>query len=126
MIFYIYYVFSTELIFGDKERSILAVFLSFSQNLPYCNFLFLLSAINGYLFGTLPGLNMCKGDVVSWHMLGLGSSTDVHGVHFQGNTIHLGGTIRDSLPLYPHVTNTALMQPDQTGKSYKWALSIVP
>uniref|UniRef100_A0A670YAF9 ferroxidase n=1 Tax=Pseudonaja textilis TaxID=8673 RepID=A0A670YAF9_PSETE len=72
-------------------------------------------AVNGYLFGTLPGLNMCKGDLVSWHMLGLGGSTDVHGIHFQGNTIHLGGTIRDSLPLFSHVTTTALMQPDQTG-----------
>ncbi|XP_025026707.1 hephaestin-like protein 1, partial [Python bivittatus] len=72
-------------------------------------------AVNGYLFGTLPGLNMCEGDNVSWHMLGLGSSKDVHGVHFQGNTIHLGGTIRDTLPLLPHVSTTALMQPDQIG-----------
>uniref|UniRef100_A0A8C3IIM7 ferroxidase n=1 Tax=Chrysemys picta bellii TaxID=8478 RepID=A0A8C3IIM7_CHRPI len=72
-------------------------------------------AVNGYLFGNLPGLVMCKDDKVSWHMIGLGTFTDMHGVHFQGNTIHLSGTTRDTLPLFPHSSGTALMQPDHVG-----------
>nr|XP_028581903.1 hephaestin-like protein 1 isoform X1 [Podarcis muralis] len=72
-------------------------------------------AVNGYLFGNLPGLAMCKDDKVSWHSIGLGTETDMHGVHFQGNTIHLGGTTRDTLALFPHTSATALMQPDRVG-----------
>ncbi|NXP50069.1 HPHL1 protein, partial [Heliornis fulica] len=72
-------------------------------------------AVNGYLFGNLPGLTMCKDDKVSWHLIGLGSHYDMHGVHFQGNTIDLRGTTRDGLALFPHLSGTALMQPDRVG-----------
>ncbi|NXI41955.1 HPHL1 protein, partial [Galbula dea] len=72
-------------------------------------------AVNGYLFGNLPGLAMCKDDKVSWHLIGLGSHYDMHGVHFQGNTIDLRGTTRDGLALFPHLSATALMQPDRVG-----------
>ncbi|XP_060090916.1 ferroxidase HEPHL1 [Heteronotia binoei] len=72
-------------------------------------------SVNGYLFGNLPGLTMCKNDMVSWHMIGLGSVTNMHGVYFQGNTIHLGGRNRDTLALFPHTSMTALMHPDRVG-----------
>uniref|UniRef100_A0A8C6IX29 ferroxidase n=1 Tax=Melopsittacus undulatus TaxID=13146 RepID=A0A8C6IX29_MELUD len=72
-------------------------------------------AVNGYLFGNLPGLTMCKDDKVSWHLIGLGSHYDMHGVQFQGNTIDLRGTTRDGLALFPHLSWTALMQPDRVG-----------
>uniref|UniRef100_A0A669P598 ferroxidase n=1 Tax=Phasianus colchicus TaxID=9054 RepID=A0A669P598_PHACC len=72
-------------------------------------------AINGYLFGNLPGLAMCKDDKVSWHLIGLGSHYDMHGVQFQGNNIDLRGTTRDGLALFPHLSGTALMQPDRVG-----------
>ncbi|NXB50509.1 HPHL1 protein, partial [Leucopsar rothschildi] len=72
-------------------------------------------AVNGYLYGNLPGLAMCKNDKVSWHLIGLGSHYDMHGVHFQGNTIDLSGMTRDGLALFPHLSGTALMQPDRVG-----------
>ncbi|OXB78221.1 UNVERIFIED_CONTAM: hypothetical protein H355_006164 [Colinus virginianus] len=72
-------------------------------------------AVNGYLFGNLPGLAMCKDDKVSWHLIGLGSHYDMHGVQFQGNNIDLKGTTRDGLALFPHLSGTALMQPDRVG-----------
>lgn len=68
------------------------------------------------MYGNQPGLNMCKKDRVSWHMIGMGTDTDMHGVHFQGNTIHLRGTHRDTLALFPHTSVTAFMQPDHAGK----------
>uniref|UniRef100_G1R633 ferroxidase n=1 Tax=Nomascus leucogenys TaxID=61853 RepID=G1R633_NOMLE len=72
-------------------------------------------AVNGYMYGNQPGLNMCKRDRVSWHLIGLGTDTDMHGIVFQGNTIHLRGTHRDSLALFPHMATTAFMQPDHAG-----------
>ncbi|NP_001178922.2 ferroxidase HEPHL1 [Rattus norvegicus] len=72
-------------------------------------------AINGYMYGNQPGLSMCKKDRVSWHLIGMGTDTDMHGVYFQGNTIHLRGTHRDSLALFPHMSTTAFMQPDHSG-----------
>ncbi|XP_008821338.1 hephaestin-like protein 1 [Nannospalax galili] len=72
-------------------------------------------AINGYMYGSQPGLSMCKKDRVSWHLIGMGTDTDMHGVYFQGNTIDLRGTHRDSLALFPHMSTTVFMQPDHAG-----------
>ena len=68
------------------------------------------------MYGNQPGLSMCKKDRVSWHMIGMGTDTDMHGVYFQGNTIHLRGTHRDTLALFPHTSTTVFMQPDHAGK----------
>ncbi|NXX70111.1 HEPH protein, partial [Spizella passerina] len=72
-------------------------------------------AINGLMFGNLPGLDVCEGDRVSWHLLGLGSEADVHGAVFQGNTLQINGMRRDSANLFPHTFATAFMQPDHSG-----------
>ncbi|XP_075054840.1 ferroxidase HEPHL1 [Mixophyes fleayi] len=72
-------------------------------------------AVNGYMFGNLPGLDMCRMDNVSWHLLGLGTEIDIHGIYFEGNTLNLGGMTRDTLSLFPHTTVTAYMQPDEAG-----------
>nr|XP_009935583.1 PREDICTED: hephaestin [Opisthocomus hoazin] len=72
-------------------------------------------AINGLMFGNLPGLNVCEGDNVSWHLLGLGSEADVHGAVFQGNTLQINGMRRDSTSLFAHTFATAFMQPDNNG-----------
>nr|XP_020639957.1 hephaestin [Pogona vitticeps] len=72
-------------------------------------------AINGFVFSNLPHLSICKGERVSWHLLGLGSETDVHGATFQGNTILMNGMRRDAASLFPHTFATAWMQPDNEG-----------
>ncbi|XP_033919596.1 hephaestin isoform X3 [Melopsittacus undulatus] len=72
-------------------------------------------AINGVMFGNLPGLNVCEGDNVTWHLLGLGSEADVHGAVFQGNTLQMNGMRKDSTSLFPHTFATAFMQPDNNG-----------
>ena len=43
-------------------------------------------AINGYLYGNLPGLKMYSGEKVAWYLMGLGDLTDIHTVHFHGQT----------------------------------------
>ncbi|KAI2599815.1 hephaestin, partial [Homo sapiens] len=72
-------------------------------------------AINGFLFSNLPRLDMCKGDTVAWHLLGLGTETDVHGVMFQGNTVQLQGMRKGAAMLFPHTFVMAIMQPDNLG-----------
>ncbi|XP_064418146.1 ceruloplasmin [Latimeria chalumnae] len=72
-------------------------------------------AINGYMYGNQPGLNMCKGKKVSWHLIGLGSEVDMHGIYFRGNTFLSKGTRRDTANLFPHTSLTAIMQPDSLG-----------
>uniref|UniRef100_A0A8B9LW43 ferroxidase n=1 Tax=Astyanax mexicanus TaxID=7994 RepID=A0A8B9LW43_ASTMX len=73
-------------------------------------------AVNGYVYGNLPGLEMCEGDRIRWHLLGLGTEVDVHAVHFQGNTFNREGTTRDTLTLFPHTSLSVFMQPDTTGQ----------
>ncbi|XP_049599397.1 ferroxidase HEPHL1 isoform X1 [Syngnathus scovelli] len=68
-------------------------------------------AINGRMYGNLPGLDMCAGDKVMWYTFGLGSEVDIHGVYFEGNTFKKQGTTRDTLSLFPHTTTTVEMQP---------------
>ncbi|KAM4796126.1 ferroxidase HEPHL1 [Rhinophrynus dorsalis] len=72
-------------------------------------------AVNGFMYGNIPGLDMCIMDNVSWHLLGLGTEIDIHGIYFEGNTINLGGMTRDTINLFPHTSMTAYMQPDQHG-----------
>ncbi|KAL7871849.1 hypothetical protein SRHO_G00068320 [Serrasalmus rhombeus] len=72
-------------------------------------------AVNGYMYGNLPGLDVCESSRVRWHLLGLGTEVDVHGVHFQGNTFLKEGTTRDTVTLFPHTSLSVLMQPDTVG-----------
>ncbi|XP_062869627.1 ferroxidase HEPHL1 [Trichomycterus rosablanca] len=73
-------------------------------------------AVNGYMYGNLPGLEICENDRVRWHLLGLGTEVDMHGVHFQGNTFLTEGTTRDTVAVFPHTAVSVFMQPDTTGQ----------
>uniref|UniRef100_A0A672QUV2 ferroxidase n=1 Tax=Sinocyclocheilus grahami TaxID=75366 RepID=A0A672QUV2_SINGR len=72
-------------------------------------------AVNGFMYGNLPGLEMNKGSKVRWHLMGLGTEMDMHGIYFQGNTFQRHGTTRDTLGLFPHTTVTVSMQLDVSG-----------
>ncbi|XP_008586665.1 PREDICTED: ceruloplasmin-like [Galeopterus variegatus] len=72
-------------------------------------------SINGYMYGNLPGLNMCLGDKVSWHVLSVGSQEDLHGIYFSGNTFTSLGARKDTVTVFPHTFETLLMIPDSTG-----------
>ncbi|XP_040090461.1 ceruloplasmin-like isoform X1 [Oryx dammah] len=72
-------------------------------------------SINGYMYGNLPGLDMCLGDNVSWHVLSVGSSQDFHGIYFSGNTFTSLGSRDDTIFVNPHISQTLLMTPDSIG-----------
>nr|XP_057943945.1 ferroxidase HEPHL1 isoform X2 [Doryrhamphus excisus] len=69
-------------------------------------------AVNGYMYGNLPGLDMCAGDKVMWYTFGLGTEVDMHSVYFKGNTFKKQGTTRDTISLFPHTTATVEMEPN--------------
>ncbi|XP_068726902.1 hephaestin-like protein [Montipora capricornis] len=76
-------------------------------------------AINGFLYGNLPGLKMYSGEKVVWYLMGLGDLTDVHTVHFHGQTfIYKSSTLhrKDVYDLFPGVYAAVEMIPDSTGK----------
>ncbi|XP_067085759.1 ceruloplasmin [Osmerus mordax] len=73
-------------------------------------------SLNGFMYGNLPGLTMCKGDKVSWHLSGLGTETDVHGLHFHGNRFIYRETRRDTISVFPHISHTVTMEPDSMGQ----------
>ncbi|XP_036371952.1 ceruloplasmin [Megalops cyprinoides] len=73
-------------------------------------------SINGYMYGNLRGLTMCKGETVSWHLSGLGTEVDIHGLFFQGNRFTVQETRRDTINLFPHISHTVIMEPDSMGE----------
>ena len=42
---------------------------------------------NGYVFGNLPGLVMCRSEYIGWFLVGYGGKFDVHSVIFNGHTL---------------------------------------
>lgn len=81
------------------------------------------AAVNGYMYGNLPGLIMCQGDNVSWHLLGLGTEVDIHSVLFQGNILNYAGTKREIFTVFPHSTLTVTMQAHNAGNCQIFSLS---
>ncbi|XP_028656350.1 hephaestin-like protein 1a isoform X1 [Erpetoichthys calabaricus] len=72
-------------------------------------------AVNGYMFGNMPTPVMCAGSNISWHLLALGTEVDLHSVRFQGNTIQKQGSTRDTVSLFPHISDSVLMQVNVVG-----------
>jgi hypothetical protein len=54
----------------------------------------LMHAINGYVYGNLPGLDIKQGETVRWYLIGLGTEVDLHSPHWHGNTVLSGGQCR--------------------------------
>ncbi|XP_070688213.1 ceruloplasmin [Pempheris klunzingeri] len=73
-------------------------------------------AINGFVYRNLPGLTMCKGSTVSWHVSGLGSEKDVISLYFQGNRFLYRQNRRDTISVFPHISHTVTMEPDSMGQ----------
>ncbi|XP_061422642.1 ferroxidase HEPHL1-like [Lethenteron reissneri] len=71
--------------------------------------------INGFMFGNLPGLEVCVGKRVSWHVLAVGSQADLHTAYFTGQTLLFDLRRVDTIALFPHLSYTALMLTDTTG-----------
>lgn len=87
-----------------------AIFYPFSPP-PLSTF----AAMNGFMYGNQPGLNMCLGESIVWYLFSAGNEADVHGIYFSGNTYLSKGERRDTANLFPHKSLTLLMNPDTKG-----------
>ncbi|XP_055868533.1 hephaestin-like protein [Biomphalaria glabrata] len=74
------------------------------------------AAINGYIFGNLPQLDVCTNENVIWYVMSVGSALDVHTLTFDGNTFDENGNNRDARYLTPGATAALSMNPDNPGR----------
>ncbi|NXG18245.1 FA8 factor, partial [Grallaria varia] len=74
--------------------------------------------INGYVSDTLPGLVMGQHQRVRWHLLNMGSTEDIHSVHFHGQLFSVRTSQEYRMGvynLYPGVFGTVEMWPSHAG-----------
>uniref|UniRef100_A0A8C0B3X9 Coagulation factor VIII n=1 Tax=Buteo japonicus TaxID=224669 RepID=A0A8C0B3X9_9AVES len=75
-------------------------------------------AINGYVSDTLPGLVMGQQQQVRWHLLNMGSTEDIHSIHFHGQMFSVRTSQEYRMGvynLYPGVFRTVEMWPSHAG-----------
>uniref|UniRef100_A0A669PRN5 ferroxidase n=1 Tax=Phasianus colchicus TaxID=9054 RepID=A0A669PRN5_PHACC len=75
-------------------------------------------AINGYVGDTLPGLVMAQLQRIRWHLLNMGSTEDIHSVHFHGQIFSVRTSQEYRMGvynLYPGVFGTVEMHPSHAG-----------
>jgi manganese oxidase len=72
--------------------------------------------LNGFTYGTMPGLTMKKGERVRWYLLANSNEDDVHAPHWHGATVLSMGMRTDTLSLGPMGMMVADMRPDNPGR----------
>jgi FtsP/CotA-like multicopper oxidase with cupredoxin domain len=72
-------------------------------------------AINGFVFGNLPGLTMKQGEKVRWYLLGMGNEIDLHTPHWHGEVVTDGRRNTDVIELLPGSMTTVDMLADNPG-----------
>ena len=97
----------------DVDREFVASFMIFDQMGGKPEGLFY--AINGFIFGNLPGLAMKQGDKVRWYLLGMGNEIDLHTPHWHGETVTEGSNNTDVIELLPGSMKTVDMLADNPG-----------
>jgi hypothetical protein len=74
------------------------------------------AAINGHIFGNLPGLEMNESERVRWYLFALGSEEDFHTAHWHGLRVLEDGRRRtDNVELLPASMKVADMVADNPG-----------
>jgi manganese oxidase len=97
----------------DVDQEFVASFMVFNElgSNPAGQFY----AINGFIFGNLPGLVMKQGEKVRWHLLGMGNEIDLHTPHWHGETVRDEGRNTDVIELLPGSMKTVDMIADNPG-----------
>lgn len=54
-------------------------------------------SINGYSYGNGPAFPACTNERVAWHVMSMGSNSDLHSIHFDGQVIDINGHTMDTL-----------------------------
>jgi manganese oxidase len=75
----------------------------------------LFHAINGYIFGNLPGMIVKGGARVRWYLLAMGNERDLHSPHWHGKTVQYGSRHTDVVELLPGSMTSVDMIADNPG-----------
>jgi manganese oxidase len=97
----------------DVDQELVAFFMIFDELGGRPNGQFY--AINGYIFGNLPGLIIKKDAKVRWYLLAMGSEKDLHSPHWHGLTVTDGQRHLDVVELLPGSMVTVDMLADNPG-----------
>mmetsp|Transcript_13022 Transcript_13022/g.21321 ORF Transcript_13022/g.21321 Transcript_13022/m.21321 type:complete len:1121 (+) Transcript_13022:111-3473(+) len=73
-------------------------------------------SINGYMFGTMPGLAFKQGDRVRWHVVGMGTEMDIHSPAWEGHTVTANGRRVQSYEIIPAEQKTFDMVANNPGQ----------
>jgi hypothetical protein len=85
----------------DVDREFISAFMIFDEQGAVGKALTQFYAINGFIFGNLPGLTMKQGEKVRWYLLGMGNEIDVHTPHWHGEVVTDGKRNTDVVELLP-------------------------
>lgn len=97
----------------DVDREFVASFMIFNEQGAKAPVQFY--AMNGFIFGNLPGLVMKQGEKVRWYLLGMGNEIDLHTPHWHGETVTDGRRNTDVVELLPGSMVTVDMLADNPG-----------
>jgi FtsP/CotA-like multicopper oxidase with cupredoxin domain len=72
-------------------------------------------AINGYLYGNMPMIDVRARQHVRWYVMGMGTEVDLHTPHWHGDDVVVNGMRTDVVSLLPATMVVADMVPDDVG-----------
>ena len=72
-------------------------------------------SVNGYLYGTMPMIDVRRGQHVRWYVMAMGTEVDLHTPHWHGNDVVVSGMRMDVVSLLPAGMVVADMVPDAPG-----------
>ncbi|XP_046328508.2 hephaestin-like protein [Haliotis rufescens] len=74
-----------------------------------------MSSINGFMYGNVPGLAMCRGEVIRWYAFNLGTDIDLHTLYFHGNMFENHHQHKVSTGMISGALKTLIMSPRNIG-----------
>ncbi|XP_077198129.1 coagulation factor V [Paroedura picta] len=104
------------------DREYVLMFAVFDESKSWQKVTSLMYTINGYANGTLPDLEACTYDRISWHLIGMSSAPEIFSIHFNGQTLEQNHYKVSTINLVGGASATASMLVSRTGK---WLISSV-
>ncbi|KAM6446565.1 coagulation factor V isoform 3-T3 [Liasis olivaceus] len=102
------------------SREYVLMFAVFDESKNWYKNASLQYTINGYANGTLPDVQACAYDHISWHLIGMSSAPEIFSVHFNGQTLEQNHYKVSTINLVGGASVTANMSVSKTGK---WLIS---
>uniref|UniRef100_K7F2H6 Coagulation factor V n=1 Tax=Pelodiscus sinensis TaxID=13735 RepID=K7F2H6_PELSI len=102
------------------DREYVLMFAVFDESKSWQKSASLLYTINGYANGTLPDLEACTYDNISWHLIGMSSKPEIFSIHFNGQVLEQNHHKVSTVSIVGGASTTANMTVSQNGR---WLIS---